>query len=160
MKIFKSIAIIFIVSLMMTSCEKNEINDINEEVETVLVQKEGTKEKLRLDYHEKYGVVKAHEYPMNPKGVQEEPTLEDFLEKSDLKKEELLDYRIVKDEFSGVGLAEHRMEDGNVINVPHRFEREPVYKLEGKTIHGKKIIIIIIIRCANGMIIDVIVIEF
>ncbi|WGH76312.1 hypothetical protein P8625_03865 [Tenacibaculum tangerinum] len=109
--------------MVFKSCQNEEAVP-QEETQTEVLDTEAAKptDDLRLDYHEDYGVVRADEYPMNPEGVKE-PTLDLFLEKGNLKKEDLKSYRIVKDEFSGIGLAEHRMKDGNVIQVPHEYQR-------------------------------------
>lgn len=116
--------------MVFASCQ-NEETVLPNETQTEAADAKAAKstDDLRLDYHEDYGVVRADEYPMNPEGVAK-PTLDLFLEKGNLKKEDLKSYRIVKDEFSGVGLAEHRMEDGNVIQVPHEYERQPVTGLK------------------------------
>ncbi len=163
MKLLKliTVAVFFSLILFTVSCEKNENNDLElknaiEKTETIVLNKNGKEKEIRLDYHEKYGVIKAHEFPMNPKGVQREPTLEDFLEKADFKKEEIKDYKIQKESFSGIGLSEHRMEDGNVIRVPHRYEKESAYRLNAKLNNGKTAYVIIIIRCSNGMTIIII----
>ncbi|MGG6230671.1 hypothetical protein [Tenacibaculum sp. SDUM215027] len=153
MKTLKTLMFVSIFFMVFTSCQ-NEETLLPVETQTKAVDAKAAKsiDDLRLDYHEDYGVVKADEYPMNPEGVKK-PTLDLFLEKGNLKKEDLKSYRIVKDEFSGVGLAEHRMKDGNVIQVPHEYERQPVYRFEAELNDGTKVRIIIIIICSNGLII-------
>lgn len=153
MKTLKTLMLVSIFFMVFASCQNEETvlpNETQTEAADAKVAK--STDDLRLDYHEDYGVVRAYEYPMNPEGVAK-PTLDLFLEKGNLKKEDLKSYRIVKDEFSGVGLAEHRMEDGNVIQVPHEYERQPVYRFEAELNDGTKVRIIIIIICSNGLII-------
>lgn len=157
MKLLKKIMVTVVLSLLIVSCEKSDVNDIeaydlSQETEMVVFSEKGETKEIKLDYHEKYGVVKATEFPMNARGFHE-PTLEAFLEKTNLKKEDLASYEITKNEFSGVGLAEHRMKDGNVIQVPHRFSNEPVYEFKAETKEGKRVHGVIIIVCSNGLII-------
>ncbi|CAM1344531.1 hypothetical protein [Tenacibaculum amylolyticum] len=158
MKQLQKLMPFLIFSLMIISCNQTttdgvDVNSGLEKTEVVTISKEGKTKDIRLDYHEKYGVVKANEFPMNPKGVQGEPTLEQFLEKSDIRKEEIANYRISKSSFSGIGLAEHRMDDGNVIQVPHRYDNQSVYRLDGELVTGERFVTIIIIVCSNGMVI-------
>ncbi|MCO7186608.1 hypothetical protein NH341_14395 [Tenacibaculum sp. XPcli2-G] len=153
MKTLKNLMFVSIFFMVFTSCQNEETVLLDEtQTETLDTKAAKSAEDLKLDYHEDYGVVRADEYPMNPNGL-EKPTLDLFLERGNLKKEDLKSYRIVKDEFSGVGLAEHRMKDGNVIQVPHEYQRQPVYRFEAELNDGTKVRIIIIIICSNGLII-------
>ncbi|WP_340198822.1 hypothetical protein [Ascidiimonas sp. W6] len=112
-------------------------------------------EEIRLDYHEKYGVVKADEFPMDREGLRE-PSLDTFLERTGLREQDIANYSIKEDKFSGIGFAQHRMQDGEVIDVPHRFENESVYRFEGEMRDGRRFSHIIIIICSNGLIIIII----
>ncbi len=62
---------------------------------------------IKLDYHEKYGVIGTDEYSIKCRDT--EITLETFLEKANLKKDDFADYRITERQFSGIRLAEHRI---------------------------------------------------
>ncbi|WP_340066855.1 hypothetical protein [Ascidiimonas aurantiaca] len=112
-------------------------------------------QEIRLDYHEKYGVVRADEFPMDPNGIRE-PNLDTFLARTGMREQDIANYSIERELFSGVGYAQHRMRDGEVIEVAHRFENEPVYRFEGELRDGKRFRIIIIIVCSNGLIIVII----
>ena len=112
-------------------------------------------QEYQLDYHPKYGEVPANKYPMDPQGLTE-PTLDTFLERSGINEEEIANFSIERDRFSGIGLAQHRMPDGNVIEVAHRFENEPIYRFQGELRDGTSFRIIIIIICSNGLIIIII----
>jgi len=114
----------------------------------------GEKE-VRLDYHEKYGEVRADEFPMDSRGIRE-PSLDTFLARTGLREQEIANYSIERESFSGVGYAQHRMADGEVIEVPHRFENEPIYRFEGELKDGRRFSYIIIIICSNGLVIIII----
>ena len=109
-------------------------------------------EEIRLDYHEKYGVVRADEFPMDPNGIRE-PDLNTFLARTGMREQDIANYSIERDTFSGVGYAQHRMGDGEVIEVPHRFQNEPVARFQGELRDGRRFTFIIIYVCANGLVI-------
>lgn len=156
MKNFKLITLVCSFLFVFSSCEKenvitNETNTITEEI--IGTKRSELPDDIRLDYHEKYGVIKAEEYPMEPKGTP--ITFETFLEKTDIKKEDIASYRISEKRFTGIGLSEHRI-DGEVIQVAHEYRDEPVQVMEGKLHNGQSFYIIIIIICSNGTIIIII----
>ncbi|WP_074408903.1 MULTISPECIES: hypothetical protein [Aquimarina] len=144
--------------LLFSSCEK-EVNTTIETQEAITqeditgIKRSEIPDDIKLDYHEKYGVIRADEYPMERRGT--EITLETFLEKANLKKDDFADYRITERQFSGIGLAEHRI-NREVIQVHHEYKNEPVTVFEGVTHEGKRVTIIIIIICSNGLVIVII----
>jgi hypothetical protein len=184
MKKIKFLMVLALTTLVFTACQKEDtnvydqlgteqlsnqeksINDIvgNSNIENAAkagdfviegnVARQENQE-IKLDYHEKYGEVKADEFPMDPRGIQE-PSLDFFLERSGINENEIADYSIKRDRFSGIGYAQHRMPDGEVIEVAHRFENESIYRFEGELKDGKRFSIIIIIICSNGLIIVII----
>lgn len=181
MKIFKILMVLAVASLMFTACQNEETNVYddtnaeqlsNEEINSSDIVRESQfygaakagdfviegntvmrgEEEIRLDYHEKYGTVKADEFPMEEEGLRT-PDLNTFLERTGMREQDIASYSIKEDRFSGVGLAQHRMEDGEVVEVAHRFENERVYRFEGEMRDGKRFSYIIIYFCSNGLII-------
>jgi hypothetical protein len=158
MKKFTLTILMSFILLIFSSCEK-EINSTIETQETISqediieTKRSEIPDDIKLDYHEKYGVIRADEYPMERRGT--EITLETFLEKVNLKKDDFADYRITEKRFSGIGLAEHRI-NREVIQVHHEYKNQPVTVFEGVTHEGKRVTIIIIIVCSNGLIIIII----
>lgn len=157
MKALKLATMLGLFFLLFSACE-NENSHLKEEPRLItetdnFIKSTINPDEIRLDYHEKYGTIKADEYPMEPRGT--EITLETFLEKTDIKKEDIADYRITERRFSGIGLAEHRI-DGEVVQVYHKYDNQPVQVLEGTTHDGRRFIVIIIIICSNGLVIVII----
>lgn len=112
-------------------------------------------EDIKLDWHPEYGTVKVGDYPMDSKGWNETKVADLFPGKT------VLDYEITEETFSGIALTEHKGDRGETFHVWHQFDNEPVARLKATVQEpGGQVttyIIIIIIRCSNGMTIIIVI---
>ena len=155
MKILKLFMILGVFLIVCTSCEKENYTA----TETDLVNKElnsqdtdlkssGIDQEIRLDYHEEYGTIRAKDYPMRP--LETKVTLETFLKKANINREDLVEYEINEERFTGIGLAEHLIR-GEVVQVYHRYENEPIQSFKAITKDGETHYIVLVLVCSNGL---------
>lgn len=106
---------------------------------------------IKLDWHPDYGTVKKGDYPMDDSGWSDSKVDSLFPGKT------VLDYEVTHEKFTGIALTEHKNDRGETFHVWHEYEDEPIAMVRADvqepTGEVTRYWIIIIIICANGMII-------
>lgn len=101
-------------------------------------------EDITLDSHPTFGTVSKEDYPMGG-GT----SLDDFLGALGLSERDLDSYQLTEAKFTGIALAQHRIE-GEVVYVWHKYEDEPVTIFEAVRTNGQVVTSQRIHFCGNG----------